>query len=86
MTISDEQRPAKEQPTDTEEPRQARPEEEPPVQINEQQLQENVGTEEEVVATQPVETGESDTGDGPDPGMEEEQREPEGSREKAPVQ
>ena len=93
ITISDEERPAKEQPTDTEEPRQARPEEEPPVQINEEttalteeQLQENVGTEEEVAATQPVETGESDTGNGPEPGMEEEQREPEGSGEEAPVQ
>ena len=39
-----------------------------------------------MVATQPVETGESDIGDGPKPGMEEEQREPEGSGEEAPMQ
>ena len=93
ITISDEERPTEERPTHTEEPRQARPEDEPPVPINEEttvnseeQLQGNVGTEEDVAATQPVETGESDTGNGQEPGTEEEQREPEGSREEEPVQ
>ena len=93
ITISDEERPTEEQPTDTEQPRQARPEDEPPVQINEEtialteeQLQANDGTKGEVAANQPVETGESDTGNGPEPGMEEEQREPEGSGEEASVQ
>ena len=54
ITISDEERPAGEQPTNTEQPRQEGPEEEPPVQINqettvltEEQLQANAGTEEE---------------------------------------
>ena len=63
-------------------PRQARPEVEPPVQINEEttaiseeQLQGNVGTEEDVAATQPVETGESETGNGKEPGTKEEKRE-----------
>ena len=36
ITISDEERPAEEQPTNTEEPRQEKPEEESPVQINEE--------------------------------------------------
>ena len=52
----------------------------------EEQLQENVGTEEEVATTQPVETGESDTGKGPDPGTEEEQKGLEGIGEQASVQ
>ena len=65
ITISDEEQPAEEQPTDTEQPRQARPEDEPPVQINEEtialteeQLQANDGTKEEVAANRPVDTGE----------------------------
>ena len=82
-----------ERPTDMDEPRQARPEDEPAVPINEEatamleeQLQENVGTAEEVAATQPVDTGESDTRNGQDPGTEEEQREPEGCGEEELVQ
>ena len=39
-----------------------------------------------MAATQPVETGENDTGNGQEPGTEEEQREPEGSGEEEPVQ
>ena len=38
-----------------------------------------------MTATQPVDTNERDTGDGQEPGTEEEQREPEGSREEEPV-
>ena len=61
ITISDEERPAEEQPTHTEQPRQARPKDDPLVQINEEtnveQLQANAGTEEEVTANRPVETG-----------------------------
>ena len=80
ITISDEERPAGEQPTNTEQPRREGPEEETPVQINEattvEQLQANTGAEEEIAANRPVETGESDTGNGSDPGMEEEQDEP----------
>ena len=93
ITISDEERPAEERPTDTEEPRQARPEDEPPVPINEEttaileeQLQGIAGTAEDVAATQPVDTSESDTGNGQKPGTEEEQREPEGSVEEESVQ
>ena len=43
-------------------------------------------TEEEITANQPVETGESDTGNRSEPGMEEEQEEPERSGEEAPIQ
>ena len=50
-----------------------------------EQLQGNVGTEEDVAATQPVETGESDTSNEKEPGTEEDQREPEGSGEEAPM-
>ena len=39
-----------------------------------------------MAATQPVETGESDTGNGQEPGTEEEELEPEGSKEEEPVQ
>ena len=39
-----------------------------------------------MAATQPVETGENDTGNGQEPGTEEEQREPEGSGEEEPMQ
>ena len=88
ITISDEERP-----TDTEEPRQARIEDEPPVPINEEttvileeQLQGNVGTAEDVTATQPVDTGESDTGNGQELGTEEEQWELEGRGEEEHVQ
>ena len=87
ITISDE-----EQPTDTEEPRQARLEDEPPVPTNKEmivvskeQLPREAGITKDVAATQPVDTGESDTGNGQEPGMEEEERETEGSREE-PVQ
>ena len=93
ITISDEERPAGEQPTNTEQPRQEGPEEEPSVQINqettvltEEQLQANAGTEAEIAANRPVETGESDTGNGLEPEMEDEQREPGRSGEEAPVQ
>ena len=93
ITISDEERPTEEQPTDTEQPRQSRPEDDPPVQINEEttaltkeQLQANAGMEEEVAANQLVETGESDTGNRSMPGMEDEQSESGRSGEEAPVQ
>ena len=76
-----------------EEPQQARPEDEPPVPTNEEttavlegQLQREVGITEDVAATQPVDTGESDTGNGQEPRTEKEQREPEGSGEEEPVQ
>ena len=39
-----------------------------------------------MAATQPVDIGESDTGNGQEHGTEEEQREPEGIGEEAPVQ
>ena len=39
-----------------------------------------------MAANQPVDNGQSDTGDGKDPGMEEEQQESEGSGEEEPVQ
>ena len=39
-----------------------------------------------MAATQPVETGESETGNGKEPGTKEEKRKPEGSGEKALVQ
>ena len=39
-----------------------------------------------MAATQPVDTGESDTGNGQEPGTEVEQREPEGSGEEETVQ
>ena len=70
ITISDEERPAGETTKDTEEPRQAIPEEEPPIVTNEEttaiseQLPREAGTTEDVAATQPVDTCESDTGDG----------------------
>ena len=54
--------------------------------MTEEQLQENVGTEEEVAANRPVETGESDTGNGSEPRMEDEQSESGRSGEEAPVQ
>ena len=54
--------------------------------LTEEQLQANVGTEEEIAANRPVETGESDTGNRSEPGMEEEQGEPGRSGEEAPVQ
>ena len=92
ITISDEERLAGETTKETEEPRQARPEEEPPVATNEEttaisdeQLPREAETIEDVVVTQPVDTNERDTGDGQEPGTEEEQREPEGSREEEPV-
>ena len=93
ITISDEERPAGETTKDTEEPRQARPEDEPPVgtneettAISEEQLHREAGTTKDVATNQPVDTGESDTNDGQDPGTEEEQRELEGSREEEPLQ
>ena len=54
--------------------------------IEEEPLQVNVGAEEEVAANRPVETGESDTGNRTEPGMEEEQDEPGRDGEEAPVQ
>ena len=39
-----------------------------------------------MAATQPVETGESETGNGKEPGTKEEKRKPEGIGEEAPVQ
>ena len=98
ITISDEERPVGTQPTNTEQPRQEGPEEEPPVQLNqEEQLQTNVdteeeplqvnaGVEEEVTADRPVETGESDIGNRTEPGMEEEQDESGRGGEEVPVQ
>ena len=101
ITISDEERPAEEQPTNTEKPRQEGPEEEPPIQTNqetivehlqanvraeEEQLQVNTGAEEEIATDRLVETGESETGNRSKPGMEEEQDEPGRSGEEAPVQ
>ena len=95
ITISDEERPAGAEPTNTEQPRQEGPEEELPVQRNqEEQLQAEAGTqeqgnteaEEEVAPNRPVETGESDTGNRTEPGIEEEQDEPGRSGEEAPVQ
>ena len=52
----------------------------------EEPLQVNVGAEEEVAANRPVETGESDTGNRTEPGIEEEQDEPGRSGEEVPVQ
>ena len=54
--------------------------------LTEEQLQANVRTEEEIAANPLVEIGESDTGNGSEPGMEDEQREPERSGEEALVQ
>ena len=54
--------------------------------LAEEQLQATAETEEEIAANRPVETGESDTGNGLEPGMEDEQREPGRSGEEAPVQ
>ena len=45
----------------------------------------NTGSEEEVAANRPVETGESDTGNRTEPGTEEEQEEPGRSGEEAPA-
>ena len=55
-------------------------------EAEEEPLQVNVGAEEEVAANRPVETGESDTGNRTEPGMEEEQDEPGRGGEEAPVQ
>ena len=52
----------------------------------EEQLTKEAGTTEDVAATQPVDTGESDTGDGQEPGTKEEEREPKGSGEEESVQ
>ena len=46
----------------------------------------NTGAEEEVAANRPVETGESDTGNGTGPRIEEEQDEPGRGGEEVPVQ
>ena len=54
--------------------------------MSEEQLQGNVGTTQDVVATELVDTGESDTGSGQEPGTEEGQRELEGSGEEDPVE
>ena len=93
ITISDEERPAEERLTGTEEPLQARPEDEPPLPINdetaaisEEQLPGNVRTTDDVAATNPMDTGESDIGNGQEPRTEEEQGEPEGRGEEEPVQ
>ena len=51
-----------------------------------EQLQENVGAEEELAANRPVETGESDTGNRSKPEMEEKRDEPGRSGGEAPVQ
>ena len=51
----------------------------------EELVQGNAGTEEEVEPNRPVETGESDTGNRTEPGMEEEQEEPGRSGEEAPT-
>ena len=76
-----------------EEPRQAIPEDAPPVTANEEttivsekQLPREAEITTDVAANQPVDTGESDTSDGKEPGTEEEQQEPEGSGEEEPVQ
>ena len=94
ITISEEERPTEAEPTDTEQPRQGIPEEELPVQENqeeqvqtdageeEEQRQENTGSEEEVAPNRPVETGESDSGNKTEPGMEAEQEEPGGAERK----
>ena len=83
ITISDEERSAGAEATNTEQPQQEGPEEEPPVQINQEttlltkeQLEANAGAEEELAANRPVETGESDTGNRSEPEMEEKQEEP----------
>ena len=49
-------------------------------------MQVNAGTEEELAANRPVETGESDTDNRSEPEMEEKQDEPGRSGEEAPVQ
>ena len=80
ITISDEERPAGETTKDTEEQRQAIPDEELSVTTNvetttvsEEQPPRDVGitTTTDVAADQPVDTGESDTGDGKEPETEE---------------
>ena len=90
ITISDEEQPAGETTRDTEEPRQEIPNDEPPVTTNAkttlvsgEQPPRDVGvtTTADVAADHPV-----DTGDVKDPETEEEQQEPEGSREGEPVQ
>ena len=71
ITISDEERPVGETTKDTEDPRQAGPEDEPPIATNEEtiaiseeQLPREAGTTKDVAATHTVDTNESDTGDG----------------------
>jgi hypothetical protein len=89
ISISEEERPDEAEPIDNE-LRQGLPEEELPVQEEQVQTdigeeeeprQENTGPEEEVTLNQPVETGESDTGNRTEPEIEEEQDEPERSGE-----
>ena len=54
--------------------------------FSKEQLSRDVGIAAYVATNQPVDTGETDTGDGQEPEIEEEQREPEGRREEEPVQ
>ena len=93
ITISDEERPAEERPTESEEPRQARTEEVTPTPSNkestaiaEEQRQENAEAMEDEAATQPVDDGGNNTGSSQEPGTGEEQREPEGGAREEPVQ
>ena len=97
ITISEGEQPAEAEPTDNQQPRQGIPEEELPVQENqEEQLQtdvgeeeelrqENIGSGEEAAPNRPVETGESDTGSRTEPRTEEEQEEPGQSGDEAPA-